>query len=115
MASFIIGPSLSMLTILPVTPTTRVSGVDVGIFTQSLLHKGCENRPATLGLQHLPLTDDVPASGVQHHGFKAEGVVVGALPEVCPYIPDETLVELQHIPLLQQRSELIEVGVGVAK
>src|SRR6516225_2340368 len=80
-AFFISGASLSTLTMFPVTPTTRASGVDVGIFAQSLRDERFENLPTAPGLLLLPLTDDVPARDVQDDGFEAEVIVVCASPE----------------------------------
>src|SRR6266511_4296744 len=62
---FMIGASLSMLTIFPVTPMTRASGVEFGILTQSLRDKCFEDCPTALGLQlpvevqHIPLLEQL--------------------------------------------------------
>src|SRR5438094_234710 len=90
-AFFISGASLSTLTMFPVTPTTRALGVDVGILTQSLRDKCFKNGPPTLGLELLPVTDDVPASDVEHHGFEAEVIVLSAFLQVRPRRPQHIL------------------------
>src|SRR5215813_15369123 len=87
-AFLVIGASLSMRTMFPVTPMTRASAVDVGMFTHGLRDQRFENCPAALGLQLLPAADDVPASDVENYGFEAEGVVIlRAFPHVCPLLP----------------------------
>src|SRR5215470_19559743 len=87
-AFFVIGASLSMRTMFPVTAMTRASGVELGIFTHGLRDQRFENCPAALGLQLLPAAHDVPTSGVENYGFEAEGVVVlCAFPHICPLHP----------------------------
>src|SRR5262245_17709339 len=103
MAFFISGASLSTLTMFPVTPTTRASGVDVGIRTQSLRDKCFKHSPPTLGLELLPATDHVPARDVEHHGFKAKIIVLSAFLQVPPCRPQHILpVEGQYITLDEQ-------------
>src|SRR5215510_3552504 len=116
MAFFISGASLSTLTMFPVTPTTRASGVDVGILTQSLRDKCFKNGPPTLGLQLLPATDDVPASNVEHHGFEAEVIVLGAFLQVRPGRPQHIRpVEAQQISLREQPLGLWNPGKDLAQ
>src|SRR6266851_64312 len=113
---FMIGASLSMRTMFPVTPVTRVSGVEFGIFTHSLRDQRFENCPPALGLQLLPVADDVPTSDVQHHGLEAEGVVVlHALPHVCPSFPQHASVEGKHIVVLEQLIERKQPWKDIAK
>src|SRR5258707_1246425 len=101
---------------VPMTsPTTRASRVDVGILTQSLRDKRFKNRPAALGPQLQPMTDDVPARDVQHHGFEAEVVVRGASLQVRPPRFHEAAVQVQHIALLEQWRELSDPGKDMAK
>src|SRR5262245_18413801 len=73
---FMIGASLSMLTIFPVTPMTHVSGVEFGILTQSLRDKCFEDGPPALSLQLLPMADDLPASEVKYDGLEGEILVL---------------------------------------
>src|SRR5215470_9908882 len=115
-AFFISGASLSTLTMFPVTPTTRASGVDVGILTQSLRDKCFKNGPPTLGLELLPVTDDVPPSNVEHHGFEAEVIVLSAFLQVGPRRPQHILpVEAQQIPLGEQPLSLWNPGKDLAQ
>src|SRR5215475_11129945 len=115
-AFFISGASLSTLTMFPVTPTTRASGVDVGIFTQSLRDKGFKHGPPALGLELLPVTDDVPARDVEHHGFEAEGIVFSAFLQVRPPRPQHILpVDGQQIPLGEQSLGLRDPGKDLAQ
>src|SRR5499433_580841 len=115
-AFFISGASLSTLTMFPVTPTTRASGVDVGILTQSLRDKGFKNGPPTLGLELLPATDHVPASDVEHYGFEAEVIVFSPFLQVRPRRPQDKLpVEVQQIPLGQQPLGLRDPGKDLAQ
>src|SRR6266481_6725939 len=94
---FMIGASLSTRTMFPVTPMTRVSGVEFGILTHSLRDERFENSAAALDLQLLPVADDVPARDVKHHGLEAEGVVVlHALSHVRPRFPQHSSVEGEH-------------------
>src|SRR5713101_2007793 len=113
---FMIGASLSMRTMFPVTPVTRVSGVEFCIFTHRLRDQRFENCPASLGLQLLPMADDVPSSDVQHHGFEAEAVVVlHAFPQISPRFPQHPTVEGEHILVLEQLIERKKPGEDVAK
>src|SRR5262249_24188102 len=101
-AFLVIGASLSMRTMLPVTPMTRASAVEFGIFTHSLRDQRFENRPPALGLQLLPAPAEVPASDVQHDGFEAERVVVlPAFHHVAPGLPQHLSVEGEPIPAIQ--------------
>src|SRR5215471_14978545 len=116
MAFFISGASLSTLTMFPVTPTTRASGVDVGILTQSLRDKCFKNGPPTLGLELLPATDDVPARDVEHHGFEAEVIVLSSFLQVRPRRPQHILpVKVQQIPLGEQPLGLRDPGKDLAQ
>src|SRR6266516_812299 len=74
---FMIGASLSMLTIFPVTPMTRASSVERGILTQSLRDQCFEDGPTALGLQLLPLAHELPARDVEHDSFEAKDVILG--------------------------------------
>src|SRR5215468_6194039 len=113
---FISGASLSMLTMFPVTPTTRASGVDVGILTQSLRDKCFKNGPPTLGLELLPAPDHVPARDVEHHGFEAEVIVLSQFLQVRPRRPQHILpVEVQQIPLGEQPLGLRDPGKDPAQ
>src|SRR5215475_5344539 len=115
-AFFISGASLSTLTMFPVTPTTRASGVDVGILTQSLRDKCFKNGPPTLGLELLPVTDDVPASDVEHDGFEAEVIILRAFLQVRPRRPQHILsVEVQQISLGEQPLGLWDPGKDLAQ
>src|SRR5262249_31600611 len=115
-AFFISGASLSTLTMFPVTPTTRASGVDVGILTQSLRDKCFKNGPPTLGLELLPVTDDVPARDVEHHGFEAEVIVLSAFFQVRPCRPQHIRpVEIQQISLREQPFGLRNPGKDLAQ
>src|SRR5258708_9403335 len=73
---FMIGASLSTRTMFPVTPVTRVSGVEFGILTHSLRDERFENSAAALDLQLLPVADDVPARAVQHHALAPEEALI---------------------------------------
>src|SRR5262249_2959979 len=116
MAFFISGASLSTLTMFPVTPTTRASGVDVGILTQSLRDKCFKNGPPTLGLELLPVTDDVPPSDVEHDSFEAEVIVLSAFLQVCPRRPQHIRpVEVQQISLGEQPLGLRDPGKDLAQ
>src|SRR5271165_1088460 len=102
-AFFVIGASVSMRTMLPVTAMTRASGVELGILTHGLRDQRFENCPAALGLQLLPAADDVPTSDVQHDGLEAEGVVVlRTFPHACPRFPQYPSIKGQHISVFQQ-------------
>src|SRR5262249_22828719 len=115
-AFLVIGASLSMRTMFPVTPMTRASAVDVGMFAHGLRDKRFETCAAALGLQLLPAADDVPASDVQHHGFEAERVVVlHAFRHVRPCLPQHASVEGQHISALEQLIERDKPGMDVAQ
>src|SRR6266568_4946270 len=110
-AFFMSGASLSTLTMFPVTPTTRASVVDVGIFPQSLRDKCFKYGPPALGLELLPVTDDVPARDVEHDGFKAEVIVLSAFLQVRPCRPQYIRpVEVQQIPLCEQPLGLRDPG-----
>src|SRR5215831_3086691 len=115
-AFFISGASLSTRTMFPVTPTTRASGVDVGILTQSLRDKCFKNGPPTLGLELLPVTDDVPPSDVEHDGFEAEVIVLSAFLQIRPRCSQHILpVEVQQIPLGEQPLGLRDPGEDLAQ
>src|SRR5215831_17433654 len=123
MAFFISGASLSTPTMFPVTPTTRASGVDVGILTQSLCDKCFKNSSPALGLQLLPVPDDVPPSDVKNYGFEAEGIILRPFLQVRPRRPQYILpVEGQQIPLGEQplglrdpAKDLAQLEVGLVE
>src|SRR5262245_53516731 len=112
---FMIGASLSMLTIFPVTPMTRASSVECGILTQSLRDQCFEDGPSTLGLQLLPLAHELPARDVEHDRFEAEDVILGAFLHVRPRRPQQVAVEVQHITLLEQLLEPDDPGEDMAQ
>src|SRR5258708_11301025 len=105
-----------MCTMFPVTPTTRASGVEFGIFTYSLRDQWFENGAAAFRLQLLPAADDVPASDVQNHGFEAERVVVlRTRSHVRPHFLQHPPIECEYISLLKQLIERNEPGNDAAK
>src|SRR5882724_321374 len=112
---FMIGASLSILTIFPITPMTRASGVEFGILTQSLRDKCFEDGPTALGLQLLPMADDLPASEVKYDGLEGEVVVLSTFLQVRPCNPQHLPVKVQHIPLLEQLLERQDPGEDMAK
>src|SRR5262245_15543621 len=105
-----IGASLSTLTMFPVTPMTCASRVEFGILAQSLRNQCFEDGLPALGLQHLPVADDVPAGDVEYHGFEAEVVVLSAFLQVGPGFPQHSPVESEHIPLLEHVGERQDPG-----
>src|SRR5919199_5344710 len=107
---FMIGASLSMLTMFPVTPMTCASSVECSILTQSLRDQRFEDGPTALGLQLLPVAHDLPSGDVEHDGFEAEDVILGPLLHVRPRRPQHVPVEVQHIALLEQLLERQDPG-----